>query len=371
MGRVISAGHICLDITPVFPPERRCGHIGDLLVPGKLIQIGAASVHTGGSVANTGLALKLLGNDVTLLGKIGDDAFGDMARQIVAGYGAGGLIVDPEGSTSYSVVLAVPGIDRIFLHNPGANDTFSAGDIPEAALADAQLFHFGYPPLMRRIYENGGAGLRDMLRGVKARGIATSLDLAAVDPASEAGRADWRAILAAALPYVDFFVPSFEELCFMLDRARYDALAAAGGDMTAQLDLARDAASLAEACLAMGCGAVLVKCGLSGMLYRTGSRERIAEIGPRLGLNADLWADRAGEQPCFRAETVRSGTGAGDVSIAAYLTAVMNGESPAACARLAAAEGAASVSSYDALGGILPMDELKRRIDAGWKTMEG
>ena len=371
MGKVISAGHICLDITPVFRPESRCAEIGELLVPGKLIQMGPASVHTGGSVANTGLALKLLGNDVTLLGKVGADAFGGMARQIAAEYGAGGLIVDPEGSTSYSVVLAVPGIDRIFLHNPGANDTFSAADIPEAALDGAQLFHFGYPPLMRRMYENGGAELRDMLRAVRARGVATSLDLAAVDPTSDAGRADWRAILAAALPCVDFFVPSFEELCYMLDRPRWDALSARGGDMTARLDLARDAAPLAEACLAMGCGAVLVKCGVSGMLYRTAARGRIAEIGPRLALDEGLWADAAGEQPCFRAEIVRSGTGAGDVSIAAFLTAVMDGEPPAECARLAAAEGAASVSSYDALGGILPMDELKRRIAAGWETMEG
>ena len=59
---------------------------------------------------------------------------------------------------------------------------------------------------------------------------------------------------------------------------------------------------------------------------------------------------------------MRSATGAGDVSIAAYLTALMNGEGPADCAKLAAAEGCASVSSYDALGGVLPLEELKKRI---------
>ena len=40
----------------------------------------------------------------------------------------------------------------------------------------------------------------------------------------------------------------------------------------------------------------------------------------------------------------------------------MNGEGPEDCAKLAAAEGAASVSSYDALGGVLPLEELKKRI---------
>ena len=172
----------------------------------------------------------------------------------------------------------------------------------------------------------------------------------------------WREILAGVLPYVDFFVPSFEELCYMLDRPRYDELSARGGDITEQEGILDLADGLARTCLEMGCGAALIKCGLSGMAWRTGSRERFARVGERLKVNADAWADRAGRQPCFPAETVRSATGAGDVSIAAYLTALMNGEGPADCAKLAAAEGCASVSSYDALGGVLPLEELKKRI---------
>ncbi len=294
MKKVISAGHVCLDITPVFPEGHSYERVGDLLVPGKLIQMDAASVHTGGSVANTGLALKLLGNDVILLGKVGDDAFGMMVQRILADYGAGGLIVDPDSSTSYSVVLAVPGIDRIFLHNPGANDTFSADDIPAEALEDAALFHFGYPPLMRRMYAGNGRELADLFRRVKARQIATSLDLAAVDAASEAGGADWARILSLALPHVDFFEPSFEELCFMLDRPRYEALSALGGDMTERPGILNDADRLAGQCLSMGCGAVLVKCGVSGMVYRTGSRARLRQVGSRLNLQTETWADRAG-----------------------------------------------------------------------------
>ena len=364
MKKIVSAGHICLDITPVFPSGHSYDRIGDLLVPGKLIRTDAASVHTGGSVANTGLALKLLGRDVTLLGKVGKDAFGSIIEAILAGYGAGGLIADEQSSTSYSVVLAVPGMDRIFLHNPGANDTFSASDIPEEALKDAALFHFGYPTLMKRMYDENGSELQRLFRRVKERGIATSLDLAAVDPQSDAGRADWQGILAGTLPNVDFFVPSFEELCYMLDRSCYDTLCAMGGDMTEQEGIPERADDLARKCLELGCGAVLIKCGLAGMVYRTGNRERMAQVGAKLEQNADEWTERSGIQPCYRAAVVRSATGAGDVSIAAYLTALMNGETPGDCAKLAAAEGAASVSSYDALGGILSLDELKERIAA-------
>ena len=368
MKKIISAGHICLDITPVFPDNRKAGAIGELLEPGKLIEVGAADVHTGGSVANTGLALKLLGNDVRLMGKVGDDAFGAMVQKILADHGAGGLVVDPAVSTSYSVVLAVPGIDRVFLHNPGANNSFSGADIPDEALSDAALFHFGYPPLMRRMYENDGAELAALFARVKSFGVATSLDLAAVDPGTPAGRADWETILANVLPNVDFFVPSFEELCFMLDRPRYDRLAAAGGDMTGVLDVQKEVVPLAEKLLSMGCKVVLIKCGTTGMCFRTASASVLARVGARLELDAEAWADKAGLQPCFRADIVRSGTGAGDTSIAAFLTAVLAGKSPERCAALAAAEGACCVTAYDALSGLRPLSELEARIDAGWQT---
>ena len=48
--------------------------------------------------------------------------------------------------------------------------------------------------------------------------------------------------------------------------------------------------------------------------------------------------------------------------IAAYLTALMDGESPAVCTKLATAEGAVSVSAYDPLSALLPLPELNQRI---------
>ena len=370
MGKIIAAGHICLDITPMFPETARGQSTQSLLQPGKLLHMAGADVHTGGSVANTGLALKKLGNDVILLGKIGRDAFGSMVKTMVASYGAGGLIEDKNGATSYSVVLAIPGQDRIFLHNPGANDSFSEGDIPETALEDAVLFHFGYPPLMKRMYAEAGRELEAMFRRMKEHGIATSLDFAAIDPDAEAGRVNWRELLKNVLPWVDFFVPSFEELCFMLDREQYARLNR-GRDMTAGLDLRAEAMPLAEELIGMGCRAVLIKCGTSGMLYKTADGTVMKTVGERLGLDADLWADREGIQPCFKADIVRSGTGAGDTSIAAFLTGILRGYDPAMCTAFAAAEGACCVTAYDALSGLKTIEELTKRMRSGWKTLEG
>ena len=151
----------------------------------------------------------------------------------------------------------------------------------------------------------------------------------------------------------------------MLDRPRYARMAQRGGDMTARLKLEAEAMPLAEKAIALGAKTVLLKCGTSGMVYRTAPADALAGTG----LDPDAWADRRGTQPCFRADTVRSATGAGDTSIAAYLMAVLAGKAPADCAALAAAEGACAVTAYDALGGLKPLDELENRIRAGWKTM--
>ena len=367
--KVIVAGHICLDITPVFVGGM-ADRVEQILSPGKLIQVGNADVHTGGAVANTGLAMKLLGNDVALMGKIGTDAFGSLVQNVLDEYGAGeGMICDEAASTSYSVVLAMPGIDRIFLHHSGANDTFVAEDMDFQRIGEAALFHFGYPTLMRLMYESDGVRLVQLMQRVQAAGAATSLDLAAVDPKSEAGKADWDEILKRTLPYVDFFVPSIEELCFMIDRERFEQLQirAGGGDITDILDIEKDVKPLAEKCMAYGCKVLLLKCGAKGMYLQTAEGKKLEQISSRIGLDASVWAEQAIFERSYVPERILSGTGAGDTSIAAFLTAMLEGENPQMCLHLAAATGASCVAAYDALSGLKPLEELRQKIEKGWE----
>lgn len=368
-GKVIAAGHICVDITPVFPQGNRAVHVGDILQPGRLLHMNGVDVHTGGSVANTGLALKILGCNVSLAGKIGDDAFGKMVLEILGQYDAAGdMIVDRDAVTSYSVVLAIPGIDRIFLHDPGANDTFCAEDLDWDKVAEAELFHYGYPPLMRRMYENDGEALAAMLERVQSLGTAVSLDMAAVDPSSEAGHVDWGLVLQRVLPYVDLFVPSVEELCVMLDPARYAAWTdrAAGRDVT-EVVTREDLQALSDQVLALGVRVVLIKCGAAGMYYRTAGAEQLGGLCARLRLDPAAWASQEGFQHSYVPDAVLSGTGAGDTSIAAFLTSVMQGASLAEAVQMAAATGACCVAAYDALSGLRPLAELKERIEKGWQ----
>ena len=367
--KVIAAGHICLDITPVFP-DRQVSGITEVIRPGKLVEVGAADVHTGGAAANTGLAMKYLGADVTLIGKIGRDDFGKMILNILDHDGAAYQMTESDSeSTSYSIVLAVPGIDRMFLHNPGANDTFSPDDVPEEALHQAALFHFGYPPQMRGMYADGGRGLTELMKRVHGAGVATSLDLAAVDPASEAGQQDWAQILQNTLPFVDIFVPSIEELCYMLDHERYEAWQerAAGRDVTKDLSIEEDIIPLAEKCLDMGVKIMLLKCGLKGMYCCAAGQDTLAELAGILGIDPEKWSGFSHFEDSYKADHVLSATGAGDASIAAFLTAMLNGETPEDTMRLAAGTGASCVEAYDALSGLKDFETLKAKIAAGWE----
>lgn len=370
--KVIAAGHICLDITPIFP-GKKVSQLTDILSPGKLLNVGEADVHTGGSVANTGLGMKILGADVTLMGKIGDDAFGGMVKSILDKYDAGsGMLVSKGESTSYSVILAVPGVDRIFLHNTGANDTFCAEDIPREALEEASLFHFGYPPLMKSIYKNNGEELIKIMKLAKECGAATSLDFASIDPNSEAGAADWERILEEVMPYVDFFVPSVEELCYMLDKERFQEWQerAAGGDITEMLDIEKDIKPLADQCMDFGAKVLLIKCGAPGMYYCTADKLTLWELCGKLEIDVNQWADKEGFERSYVPEKILSGTGAGDTSIAAFLTAVMEGYSLEDTMHLATATGASCVEAYDALSGLKSFEELEKKIKAGWKKNE-
>ncbi|MCR5346795.1 MAG: carbohydrate kinase family protein [Fretibacterium sp.] len=374
--KAVVAGHICVDFTPpmISPSAGTGNRIEDFLTPGKLVHVGPAYFHPGGVVVNTGLTMKSLGADVMLMGKTGDDHLGRIIRDFLEqNDAAAALITDPASDTSYTVVLAPPGIDRVFLHNPGTNDAFTAMDIDYAACESALLFHFGYPPLMRRMYQDGGRELAEVFRRVKEKGCLTSLDMAALDDASEAGQADWETILRKTLPYVDFFVPSMEEICFMLDRPRYHALQkrAAGGDVTRILSIGEDVMPLAERLLDMGCKLALIKCGVAGMYCRTAGSGAFDMLRGITGLKFEGFDGQSIYERSFVPKAVVSGTGAGDAAIGAFLTAMMKGYSLEWCLHLAAAEGACCVAALDALSGLKPLEELKERILSGWARQGG
>ncbi|BFH62059.1 carbohydrate kinase family protein [Paenibacillus azoreducens] len=364
---VMVGGHICLDVIPALRGE------GFGLAPGKLMNIGQAVLAAGGAVANTGLALHRLGIPVQPMGKIGDDIFGHALLSIFRNEQdslANEMIISAGESTSYSIVLSPPATDRMFLHYTGANDTFGSEDVKAGPLADAGLFHFGYPPLMRRMYENGGTELISLMKRAKSAGATTSLDLAMPDPDAAAGRQDWKSILGGVLPYVDLFLPSIEELLFMLRREQYDQLLQKHGNERlieyVDSELLR---ALSSDLLAMGAAVVVLKLGEHGLYMRTTAvKERFRKAG-RYCPKHDEWLARELYIPCFNVEAAGT-TGAGDCAIAGFLAGFIQGLKPEQVLIGAAATGACSVERMDATSGIPPWDNVRLRVASGWRQHE-
>ena len=365
---VIVAGHICLDIIPQLTGMSREAFERSF-TPGHLVECGPTALSTGGAVSNVGLALHRLGIPTRLMGKIGPDLFGQAVRQIVEARGAGladGMIVDPTAATSYSVCINPPEVDRIFLHYPGPNDTFSAADVRyDLTVGRRSSFTSAIRRSCGGMHENDGAELIAILRRVRADGVTTSLDMTFPDPSAPAGRADWVKILRAALPHVDLFLPSIEEILFMLRRATYEELRTRFGADLLQGITPELLTDLGDELLGMGVKIAGLKLGDRGFYLRTADRAAIAGMGRAAPADPAAWADQELWAPCFRVEVVGT-TGAGDAAIAGFIAGLLRGLPPAETLTAAVAAGACNVEAADALSGIRPWDETLARIAAGW-----
>jgi sugar/nucleoside kinase (ribokinase family) len=267
--------------------------------------------------------------------------------------------VSAEAESSYTVILAPPRIDRIFLHCPGANDVFSSADINLAVVEKARLFHFGYPTLMDSMFADGGEELSRILKMAKVAGVTTSLDTSLPDPGSPAGRADWRRIYEKVLPYADIFVPSIEETFFTLHPEEYlRRKEQAGGQVLIDTIEAEEYGRLADEVLAMGSRVSVIKAGHRGWYVKTAGRQRIEGMGRAAPQDPASWADRELWCPAFVVEKIASAAGAGDSSIAGFFTALLRGHPLPEGLRLANCAGAMNLRALDTLSGLVPWEEL-------------
>lgn len=364
--QVVVAGHICIDIIPEFLDNMK-RNMQDIFVPGKLINMGKVNVSTGGPVSNTGIALSTLGINTKLMGKIGRDFFGNGIVNLLEKRGLhdGMIMIDGE-DTSYTVVVVPPGFDRIFLHNPGANDTFSADDIDYEYVSKAKLFHFGYPPLMKNIYSNNGEDLVKIMKKVKELGVTTSLDMSLPDVSSDSGKVDWEEVLKRTLPYVDIFIPSVEETMFMLRREDFDYLneKSNGHDILENLDINK-LQLLGDKLISYGTKIAVIKCGVKGFYIRTQGKDILNDMGKAKPRDIDNWSERELHEESFYVPNVVSATGSGDSSIAGFLAALLNGKTIEESIRIACAVGGQNVQVFDAISGIKSWDETIKMIN-GW-----
>ncbi len=355
----VVAGYLGVDLTPGFDATRAVIPFSELFRPGKLIETEGLNVSLGGVVANTGLALRRFGQRAELMGCVGNDALGDMAVARLAQAGVtNGIRRTAKAGTAYGLVIAPPGMDRLFLEDPGCNRCFTADDIDYDVVRKSRLFHFGYPPLMQALWTNGGTELQTLLGRIRELGVITSLDMTLPDADSPAGRADWPSILAATLPLVDIFVPSIEELLFMLDAKLYARCLSesTGGDMIAVIS-PEIYARLADRVLALGVKVLLVKAGQRGAYLRTGNLDTFS-LADRVGCPHGNWLAP------LPVETGRlcNACGAGDCAVAGFLAALLNGTDVITAGRYAMQAGRDNLYGPDAVSGLQEWAQMSRLV---------
>lgn len=101
----------------------------------------------GGAPCNMLAMLRKLGKECAFIGKVGNDMFGMLLRQVIldAGIQADTLILDDKIPTTLAFVKTLPDGDRefSFYRKPGADMMLTEAELPLGLIQNAKIFHFG------------------------------------------------------------------------------------------------------------------------------------------------------------------------------------------------------------------------------------
>lgn len=131
----------------------------------------------GGKGANQAVACARLGAATRMIGRVGDDGFGEQLRASLRGYGVNddGVLTTP-GPSGVAVIAVDDAAENTIVIVPGANGAVSTADIPrlEAALDGASV-------LLLQL-ETPLEAVTAAARAARARGVTVILDPAPAQP---------------------------------------------------------------------------------------------------------------------------------------------------------------------------------------------
>jgi ribokinase len=252
----------------------------------------------GGKGSNQAVAAARAGADVTLVTRLGADAFADMARRVWAEAGVKARVREvPESHTGSAFIFIEEGTgENAILIAPGAGATIDPEDLEVEAdlIADAAVF-------IAQLEQPLVAAVRG-LEIARAAGVTTILNPAPAQALSD-----------AVLALCDYITPNETEAA---------ALSGIG------IDGPDDARASAQALLDRGAGAVLLTLGAAGALLH--GRD-VSEI-----------------VPAVTAGPVVETTGAGDAFNGGFATALAEGFDPREAVRFACAVAGLAVTKAGA-----------------------
>ena len=157
-----------------------------------------------GTAAGTSIDMAKLGLDVFTMGAIGRDEIGDFLIATMQRFGVNteNLVRKSNAQTSCTMLPIRPNGERPALHVIGANGELTIDDINFDAIAAANFLHVGGAPLMRKF---DGEPASRVLKFASEHGIVTTFDLLGIP------QPNLSELIKACLPYIDFFMPNFEE----------------------------------------------------------------------------------------------------------------------------------------------------------------
>ena len=284
---------------------------------GKLALVDDMRLHTGGCAVNAAIGLARLGIPVEVIGKVGNDPFGDFLLAELKKYKVGtkGVSRDRMTGTSATMVMVHPDGERSFVHYLGANARLLPKDVDFGLIERSAILHFAGFFVLPGM---DGQPAFDLLKKTRAAGVTVFLDTVW----DAAGR--WMELLAPCLPLIDYFVPSLGE-----------------AQKLTGLDRPED---VGRALLDRGVEVLALKMGAEGCLVMTGKGEKI-------------------RIPAFRVPVV-DGTGAGDAFAAGFIAGVWLGWPLEKAARLANAVGALCVTKAGASAGIRSLPETRKFMES-------
>jgi sugar/nucleoside kinase (ribokinase family) len=276
--------------------------------PGSLSFIDTIKLTSGGNVSNVGIDLSKMGLRVAGVTRVGEDELGRFLINEFKSYDIDvtGITIDRKKQTSSTVVCVARDGERSFLHTRGCLVNFSHTDILSSLpiIQQADLFAFGYLGLLPEMERRYGV----LLKTIKEKsGAAILLDTGGKPAVSKRS-------LKTFLPYVDYFIPSYEEAVMISGIENPE-------DIIAYF---RDAGSA---------GIVCIKMGKEGCIISDGRETR------RIGIR--------------RVRKVADTTGAGDAFVAGFIAATLRDFDPfraAAIGTKVAADCITQVGASTAIG---------------------
>ncbi|MFG0331943.1 MAG: carbohydrate kinase family protein [Maioricimonas sp. JB049] len=300
---LIVADHVCAPIR-AFPPS------------GGLVTTDRLDLCIGGCASNVAVDLAKLKRSVGILGRVGNDVFGQFVQEALASHGVScdHVLASESAQTAATMVVNVQGEDRRFIHAVGANGEFTGLEFGTEVVKQCRVFYvggFGLNPAL------SGENVAELFRVARAAGVTTMLDVVI-------GEADSvHEMLEPVLPLTDVFLPNTDEARTLTGKE----------DPLAQAETFRKG----------GAESVIVTCGGHGVLM--------------------LSPEGACRMPAYDVEQV-DGTGGGDAFVSGFIHGLLAGASPARCLQYGSAMGASCVRTMGATTGVFTAAELEEFVAA-------